>query len=921
MKRRFLLTLIIPLWACGTDTAPAVSSTDAARADVTDIALLDSADDSGRVDVPADTAEEPDTDEPDTGLDAQPDASACATLGCPCDSDRGCESGLCVPFGVDGLGICSEFCDGSCSEPGYTCELFNLDGREVSACFAVDTYCQPCAETAGCGSDANVCLTFEDGAFCASSCEIHGYCARGATCTSVRQGEETLAVCTPDSGVCAPCVDPDSDGFGIGAECRGPDCNQSNPDAYEGAPELCDGVDNDCDLELDEGYDLRSDPSNCGRCGIACSIENAAASCDVGECVIGACLDGFADCEGGAADGCETDLSDPDLCGVCGPLDGQPGDPCGTCGSGFWECDGIGAVVCTGDLGAEARNGCGGCGPLDGVPSAECAPCSAWTCGAAGGVTCELTAGDENACGGCGALEGAPGEECAPCSEWTCGVAGDVSCERVAGDENTCGGCGPLAGEPGDACGSCDLGLWVCVGEDALCVGDTGETNPCGGCATLVAEPDTACGACGLDLWACAGPDGLVCDGDTRVNDCGGCGDLVAELGGPCGACSAGAWACDGTESVECIGGGDDARNLCGGCGELDAVPDSPCGPCGDGLVICNGIEATRCIDAGADPDGDGVCGDDDVCPGGDDRADADGDLMPDACDPCPFDNPDDPDGDGVCTSVDACLGEDDRLDADGDGVPDACDPCPSDSPDDTDGDGVCESVDACPGFHDSLDADGDGAPDLCDVCPGEDDRVDGDSDGVPDGCDICLAGDDSIDGDGDTTPDACDVCLGGDDRIDTDGNGIPDACDTGTIVPGSTTIAEVSGFSVRCLEWSGDLCTHMQQRGSCEVCSAYSNCDQWHNTTNYNNGDNRTAINWCYIATGDPTVVSAVSGAAASFPAGCGWSASSHPICETGRMSIVMPDPGISSDFGLLMDPAYCDDGPTLMVVECGGW
>ena len=884
MKRRSLpFVLVAMLWACGTDTPPATPGPDAASSDTADIARLDTPEDI----VPTDAIDETLADLPER-FDASDAAEAgetfgdCATLGCPCESDAGCESGLCVPFGVDGLGICSEFCDGSCSEPGYSCELFNLDGREVSACFAIDTYCQPCADTAGCGSDANVCLTFEDGAFCASSCEIHGYCPRGATCTSVSQGDATLAVCTPDTGVCAPCVDPDLDGFGIGVDCRGPDCNQSNADVYDGAPELCDGVDNDCDLELDEGFDLLSDPSNCGICGNTCAVENAAASCDAGTCVVGACLEGFADCDEDPEDGCETDLSRPELCGACGPLEGTPGEPCGTCGSGAWVCDGIGAVSCLDDLGDDARNECGGCGELEGAPATECAPCSVWACDAGGTVVCERTAGEENACGGCGPLEG---------------------------------------GEPGDACGECDLGVWACVGAESVCVGDAGERNACGGCATLVAEPEGACGPCGLDEWACDGPDGVVCDGATTRNDCGGCGELVATIGASCGTCLAGTWSCDGAEAVECIGGGDDARNLCGGCSELDAVPDTSCGPCGDGLVICNGIEATRCIEASEDEDGDGVCGDDDVCPGGDDRADADGDAVPDACDPCPFDNPDDPDSDGVCASDDLCLGSDDRVDTDGDGVPDGCDLCPLDSPDDTDGDGVCDGVDACPGFHDSLDDDGDGAPDLCDTCPGHDDRLDGDFDDVPDGCDICLEGDDAVDADGDTVPDACDVCAAGDDRVDTDGNGVPDACDTGTITPGSSTVAEVSGFAVRCLEWSGDRCTHLQQRGSCAVCPTYSNCDEWHNTTIYNNGGNRTAMNWCYIATGDETVISAEPGGPAAFPAGCGWSASSHPICETGRMSIVMPGPGIPSDLGLLMNPEYCDDDPTLMTLICGGW
>jgi hypothetical protein len=36
------------------------------------------------------------------------------------------------------------------------------------------------------------------------------------------------------------------------------------------APEKCDGTDNDCNGQVDEGFDLTSDPKNCGACGHSC---------------------------------------------------------------------------------------------------------------------------------------------------------------------------------------------------------------------------------------------------------------------------------------------------------------------------------------------------------------------------------------------------------------------------------------------------------------------------------------------------------------------------------------------------------------------------------------------------------------------------------------------------------------------------
>lgn len=93
--------------------------------------------------------------------------------------------------------------------------------------------------------------------------------------------------------------DSDGDGYGDPAieimECFAPegyvdnslDCDDTNPNAYTGAEEVCDYIDNNCNGEVDEGFDLDVDLNNCGFCGNVC---NDGIDCTIDYCSAGVCF-------------------------------------------------------------------------------------------------------------------------------------------------------------------------------------------------------------------------------------------------------------------------------------------------------------------------------------------------------------------------------------------------------------------------------------------------------------------------------------------------------------------------------------------------------------------------------------------------------------------------------------------------------
>ncbi|MBT9554424.1 MAG: hypothetical protein IV100_00290 [Myxococcales bacterium] len=116
--------------------------------------------------------------------------------------------------------------------------------------------------------------------------------------------------------------------------------------------------------------DLSSDPDHCGGCGVACLLSNAGPACENEDCVIAACDDGWLDCDGTPATGCEvseTELAtDPENCGGCGVgCLGEHGEgQCVTgtcvldCDDGFVNLDGTTSNGCECELSSESEVAC-----------------------------------------------------------------------------------------------------------------------------------------------------------------------------------------------------------------------------------------------------------------------------------------------------------------------------------------------------------------------------------------------------------------------------------------------------------------------------------------------------------------------------------------------------------------------------------
>jgi Notch 1 len=397
--------------------------------------------------------------------------------------------------------------------------------------------------------------------------------------------------------------------------------------------ESCNGLDDDCDGDIDNVSNLDRDPENCGQCGNRCDYEQGEAICVNAVCRLARCLPGYANADGQSSNGCESTCTvnsevpeGVDLCNQrdddCdGVIDegynlGQDPDHCGGCGVACYV-QGVAEATCISgrcviseceagyiNLDGEATNGCEyGCTGAEAVEV-----CNGTDDDCDGRVDEELRIDidclNQGLCVGVSpACRGEDGVICA--YPETVNLNGEVRCD---GRDEDCDGLVDEEflglGEPcdGDDADQCFNGILTCSSDRSavVCQERTQQYERCDGvdndCDQIIDEDFLLlfdvmhCGECGQ---ACSmiHAESACRDGRCLILSCEeGYQNLDENVDNGCEyACTpSGEERCDG-EDNDCDGRIDETLTL------TDTIPCLQQGVCSGSTVVCLGEAGFIC--------------------------------------------------------------------------------------------------------------------------------------------------------------------------------------------------------------------------------------------------------------------------------------------------------------------------------------
>jgi hypothetical protein len=276
-------------------------------------------------------------------VDLQTDESNCGGCGVSCGAGETCSAGRCTCAGAMGSVGGGEVCTGGTPE-------------------CCSTGCvNPASSTSNCGACGNVCGAGETCSAGACTCGgTSGTMGVGEACTGA--GNEccssTCTNVTTDPTHCGSCTNV----CGASETCGGGRCQCGGTTGAAGA-QACPGASNECCGTT--CANITSSAANCGMCGNDCAddVVNATETCMSSICGYSSCDMGWADCTGGAADGCETDITMPSNCGACGNVCGtnETCNMAGDCACGTSISSPTGPACTTGTCNPSAMGGMGQC--------------------------------------------------------------------------------------------------------------------------------------------------------------------------------------------------------------------------------------------------------------------------------------------------------------------------------------------------------------------------------------------------------------------------------------------------------------------------------------------------------------------------------------------------------------------------------